>query len=34
LRYLNADRLRDVYLEFASKQRVVNPQPLALVFGD
>jgi len=34
LRYLNAAGLCGVYLEFASKQQVVEPQWLALVFID
>jgi len=34
LRYLNAAGLCGVYVEFASKQQVVEPQRLALVFSD
>jgi len=34
LRYLNAAGLPGVYSEFASKQQVVEPQRLALVFAD
>jgi hypothetical protein len=34
LRYLNAAGLCGVYVEFASKQQVVEPQRLALVFAD